>query len=224
MFSSHSSLLSPHGVDAKFCSEVAIALRSGHDVPDSTFDLCLPAGLRAASARHWTPLDVAKRVSEWIRQLRIRTVVDVGSGAGKFCVSSALLCSAQFLGIEHRARLVAASRSLAEGFGVGRQVAFEWGVVGCRPMPKVDAYYFYNPFGENLRAGDGQIDDEIQLSRDRYEHDVEWVRQFLHGVPVGTYVITYNGYGALLPSSFCDVRVDRQRGNALRVSKKVSLE
>jgi hypothetical protein len=37
-------------------------------------------------------------------------------------------------------------------------------------------------------------------------------------------VITYNGYGALLPASFFDVRVDRQRGNALRLSKKVLVQ
>ncbi len=224
MFAFDKSIPPSGTFDATLCSEVATAIRAGYDVPDSTFDLCLPTELRTVSARHWTPLDVAKRVSEWIEQLGIRTVVDVGAGAGKFCVTSALLSNARFLGIEHRTRLVTASRKLAKVFGVERQVAFEWGVVGRRPIPHADAYYLYNPFGENLCPRVNRIDGEVALTRERYEYDVEWVRQFFHGVPVGTYVITYNGYGALLPPSFFDVRVDRQRGNALRLSKKVLVQ
>lgn len=209
--------------DPSLCAEVALALRSGCDVPDSYFDQCLPEELRRASTGQWTPLDVARRVSEWIGQLGIRTVVDIGAGAGKFCVTSALLSNARFLGIEHRARLVTASRKLAEAFGVSERVAFEWGVVGRRPIPQADAYYLYNPFGENLAPSAHQFDQEVQLSAERYEQDVEWIRQFLHGVPVGTYVITYNGYGALLPSSFFDVCIAKDQGLPLKLSKKVSV-
>lgn len=222
MFLLAKSFPATHASHTKLCSEVAAAVRSGYEVSDGTFDLCLPVDLRPASPRHWTPIDVARRASEWIEQLRMRTVVDMGAGAGKFCVTAALLSKARFLGIEHRPRLVSASRALAEAFCVDGQASFEWGVIGRRPIPRADAYYLYNPFGENLSPGANQIDQEVQLNRARYEHDVEWVRQFFHGVPLGTYVITYNGYGALLPSSFIDIRVDREHGRALRLSKRVS--
>lgn len=222
MFSLANSLPAARAFHTKFCTEVSAALRSGREVSDSIFDLCLPVDLQPASARHWTPIDVARRASEWIEQMRMRTVVDIGAGAGKFCITAALLSSARFLGIEHRPRLVSASRALAESFRVDGHVTFEWGVIGRRPIPRADAYYLYNPFGENLSPHANQIDQDVQLNRARYEYDVEWVRQFFHGVPLGTYVITYNGYGALLPSSFIDIRVDREHGRALRLSKKVS--
>lgn len=207
--------------DRHFCAQLAQALRAGYDVPDSAFDSCLPGDLQAVSSQHWTPLDVIRQVSSWIEQLRMRTIVDVGSGAGKFCVAAALCSGARFVGFEQRQRLVDAARQLADSFAVAGQVTFECGAVGLRALPPADAYYLFNPFGENLLSNAELIDKDVELTLGRYRHDVEVTRQFLAEVPPGTYAITYNGYGAPLPSSFVDVVVVRTFRNVLRLSKKL---
>ena len=59
-----------------------------------------PKGLRGVSGQHWTQLVVAKRAAEWLDALRIRIVVDIGSGVGKFCVAAALVGHCRFTGLE----------------------------------------------------------------------------------------------------------------------------
>src|SRR4051812_18571180 len=71
-------------------AQVAEALGAGMRLTDASFDQFLFDPLRALSSQHWTPLAVAARAAEWFEQRNIRTVVDIGSGAGKFCVAAAL--------------------------------------------------------------------------------------------------------------------------------------
>lgn len=203
-------------------AQISAALRAGHDVPDSVFDQCLAPEFRQVSSQHWTPLDVIRRVSTWIDQLNIRTVVDIGAGAGKFCVAAALTSRAYFIGIEQRERLVVAARSLAQSFNIDDRVSFEWGIVGSRALPPAEAYYLFNPFGENLYANGCLIDQDVELSWKRYARDVESTQEFFHTVPVGTYVLTYNGYGSTLPRAFFDVKVEYSLHNVLRLSQKVA--
>src|SRR5579872_4063412 len=98
--------------------ELARQLAAGVLPPDAAFDQHLPEELRAVSQRHWTPLHVAHRCARWLQAEGARTVVDVGSGAGKFCVATALCSSLRLIGLEHRPRLVAAARDLARRFAV----------------------------------------------------------------------------------------------------------
>jgi SAM-dependent methyltransferase len=208
-------------LDTYSSAQLYRALQAGYDVSDSAFDSCLPKDLQAASAQHWTPLDVVRQVSTWIEQLRIRTVVDVGSGAGKFCVAAASCTQARFIGFEQRPRLVESARQLAGSFGVTGRVRFQCGAVGLNSLPEADAYYFFNPFGENLLPRTELIDQDVELTARRYQRDAEAMHQFLTDVPCGTYTIVYNGYGAPLPTSFVDVAVTRTFPNVLRLSKKV---
>jgi hypothetical protein len=103
---------------------LAQALRDGHCPPDAAFDRFLPASLRDLSPQHWTPLPVVKRASEWLDSLGIRRVVDIGAGAGKFCVAGALFSGCRFIGLEHRPSRVESARTLARLFGVDDRVGF----------------------------------------------------------------------------------------------------
>jgi predicted RNA methylase len=141
--------------------EIAAMLRTRQQPAEGSFDRFLPDRLRAASSRHWTPLVVALRVAEWLDELGIRTVVDLGSGAGKFCVAAALAGHARLTGIEQRPWLVEAARDLAREFEVDDRVEFIQGVLGNCAVPEADAYYLFNPFGENLFGPDDHVDDEV---------------------------------------------------------------
>jgi predicted RNA methylase len=185
------------------------------------FDRLYPKSVRRASARYWTPLVVAMRAAEWLRPLGVRSVVDIGSGAGKFCVTAALMLPARFTGIEQRPQLVAAARELARTFQVEDRVEFIEGRFGDLPL-EAEAYYLYNPFGENLFGPDGQLEEDVELSHERYVGDIARVERMLLDAAVGTYVLTYNGFGGEFPRSYQRVYVDRELPNVLSLWRKAN--
>src|SRR5262249_1100007 len=118
--------------------QLAQALRRGECPADQWFDRFLPDDRRAVSRRFWTPLIVATRAAEWLDDLKVRTIVDIGSGAGKFCVVAALAGPGRFIGLEQRSRLVAAARTLAHVFEVDKRVHFVEGEFGAIRTPIAD--------------------------------------------------------------------------------------
>jgi SAM-dependent methyltransferase len=198
-----------YGLDAGAAPEqLAAAIRAGRWPSDPQFDAFLPAELRPVSRKHWTQLCVAARVAEWLVELELRSVVDIGSGSGKFCVATALASSARFIGIEQRPQLVAAARALAERFGVHDRVQFVRGTFPDTAAPPADAYYVYNPFGENRLDWREWLDDDVELSDERYRRDVASVGELLRRAPLGTCLIAYNGFGGRMPAGYRRIRSD----------------
>lgn len=203
-------------------SQVAHALQMRSCPSDRVFDRFLPQDIQAVSRQYWTPLVVAVRAAEWLDELDVRTVVDIGSGAGKFCVAAALAGEVRFTGVEQRPRLVAAARALARVFNVDDRVRFVPGTFGVGQVPVADAYYLYNPFGENLFGPQEQLDADVELSDERYHRDIDAVERMLTEAELGTCLLTYNGFGGEIPASYTEVRVDREMPNVLRMWRKTS--
>jgi len=198
------------------------ALRSGRCPRDRVFDRFLPPDIRAVSRQYWTPLAAAVRAAAWLDELNVRTVFDVGSGAGKFCVAAALAGRAHFVGIEQRARLVAVAADLARTFGVSERVSFAHGTFPDALVADADAYYFFNSFGENLFDPEHRLDEDVELSPSRYQADTIAAERVLRQTRVGTYLLTYNGFGGFVPDSYSEVRVDRELPCVLRMWRKTA--
>ena len=115
---------------------------------------------------------VVARAAVWLAEAEVGTVVDIGSGAGKFCVAAALATRCHYLGVEHRPRLVTVAGRLARLFGVEDRVTFHTGRLDPQTLPAADAYYLYNPFGENRFGLDGHLDEDVELGEARYRADV----------------------------------------------------
>src|SRR5712691_2830027 len=196
------------------------SLLSGNFPADRAFDHFLPDELRVVSSQYWTPLVVAKRAAEWLDDLKVRTVVDIGSGAGKFCVAAALAGRCRFTGLEQRTRLVASARTLARRFEVDDRVSFVEGTLGDIATPVADAYYLYNPFGEYLFGSKEHFDSDVERSDERYKRDVAAVQDLLQRARFGTCVLTYNGFGGRVPSSYQQICVDNELPNELRLWRK----
>ncbi len=210
------SLLAP-------ASRVADALRRGLCPTDGAFDRFLPEELRLVSRLYWTPLEVVTRAARWLRELDVRTVIDIGSGAGKFCVAASLATPrARFLGLEQRSHLVAVARDLAQRYDVGDRVQFTHGALADVALPEAHAYYLYNPFGENLLDRRDRLDDTVELGDACYIRDLAATKQLLRQARVGTYLMTYNGFGGRVPATFEEVRVDRELSSVLRMWRKVT--
>jgi len=196
-------------------------LRRGDCTSDREFDRFLPHRLGVVSARYWTPLRVAVRAAAWLDELNIRSLVDVGSGAGKFCVATAIMSRCNFLGIEHRKDLVATARALGQVFGVQARVSFLEETFGDAPLPDAECYYFYNPFLEAMLEPEAWLDDHVEHGECRYDREVLAVEHWLSEAPVGTYVMTYNGLGTELPRAFTELRSDQSFPCNLRLYRKV---
>jgi hypothetical protein len=202
--------------------EVAESIKVGYVPKDNVIDRYLPVFFRYVSSQYWTPIKVALRASQWLREVKVKTVLDVGSGPGKFCVVGALATECSFVGIEQRERLHLVARDLARRFGVEGQVRFIHGTFGVTPLENFDAYYFYNPFGENTFSPSDWLDRNVELSIERYEREVALAEQMMQRFPVGTYVICYNGFGGTMPENYKVVRSDLSASSLLQMWKKTA--
>jgi predicted RNA methylase len=202
--------------------ELAQEIRAGGEPDDELFDRFLPHRLRLASGVFWTPLVVAARAATWFAEHGITSVVDIGSGAGKFCVAAALGGTCRFTGIEQRPRLVTAAGRLARLFQVDDRVQFIAGVLDPSSAPPADAYYLYNPFAENRFGPEDHLDEDVELGEACYQRDIAAAEELLRRARRGTYVVTYNGFGGHVPDDYEKIRVDRTLPNMLRMWRKAS--
>jgi SAM-dependent methyltransferase len=199
---------------------LATTLRAGYGSADEAFDRFLPWELGAVSSEYWTPVPVVRRIAGWLRETDVDTVVDIGSGAGKFCVVAALLTRCRFIGLEQRTALVDAARALATTFEVDDRVTFVSGDCGVATMPVGEAYYLFNPFG-NYFFGSARFDDPaVAFSPETYRADIAAVTEVLARAPAGTWVITLNGFGGTSPPGYEQIDIDRSRSGTLRLWRK----
>ncbi len=201
-------------------ARIALALRSHAHTTDRAFDRFLPPELREASSHHWSPVAVAAAAARWIDEFGIRRVLDVGSGVGKFCVVAALSGSAEYIGVEHRPRLVAVATRLARLFGVDDRARFQQGDLKTAAQYAPDAFYFYNPFGENLYGREDHLDAEVEINPERFRRDVAATASLLAAARPGTWLITYNGFGGRVPAGYETVRLNKDFSDTLTLLRR----
>lgn len=169
-------------------------------VCDGAFDVVYPSWAQQASARFWTPVRVALDAADLLIQAGATSVLDVGSGVGKFAVVARLASGLDMSGVEQRPSLVAAAKYAAERYRA--PVNFICDRIDQVDPHDYDAFYFFNPFGENLVSRDERLNDEVTLSRQRFARDVRLVERWLEEAAVGTAIVTYNGFGGRIPTSY----------------------
>jgi SAM-dependent methyltransferase len=183
---------------------------------DAAFDALYPAPIRAASELFWTPVVVASSAAWFLAQFGTRRVLDVGSGAGKFClVAACVRPDIHFTGIEQRPHLVAAATAAGQRLGLDN-VRFRTGDVTTLPWLGFDGLYFYNPFEENNSTAAGHLDHTVELSTPRYMADVRRVAAALGAAPSGTCMVTYHGLGGPIPLSWKLVHAEPRCSGWLR--------
>jgi predicted RNA methylase len=194
---------------------LAAALRARQSVPDLCFDRVYPAHVRVVSARYWTPVHVALLGAGWLRGAGCQRLLDVGAGPGKFCIVSCLAAGCSTLGIEQRPQLVELARAAACAYEA--QADFELGTIEQIDPERFDAWYFYNPFGENAYDGADRFDNTVELSDARCARDLTIVEGWLDRAARGTCVLTYHGFGGRMPDTYALVRRQYVHGGELRL-------
>lgn len=185
---------------------IGACLRAGCPLGDVAFDAPYPKCVRRVSARFWTSVGIARRAAAMLCLAGAKRILDVGSGAGKFCIVGSLGWPAEFWGVEHRPYLVRIAQSYARR--VGARARFVCGTPDSMDLGAFDGLYLFNPFGENLgRVGD-PLDGIVELSRERCVRDVRCIEEALERAAPGMGVVTYHGFGGSFPRGYERVRLD----------------
>ena len=119
------------------------------DIEDHLFNTLYPLRIKKLSERHWTSVEVAKLAADYLVDKPNCKVLDIGSGAGKFCLIGAASTKGRFYGVEQRESLVKLSQRIAKKHNVNN-VEFIHSNIKEISFSDYDAFYFYNPFYENI--------------------------------------------------------------------------
>ncbi len=169
---------------------------------DVAFDLELPRRVQTKAAIHFTPVAVARRAAQLLVDRAGMRVLDVGAGAGKFCLVAAReIPTCTFVGIELRPHLVHTARKLAQRLDV-KNVEFLDGDALSLDWSTYDAFYFYNPFGERVHETEHVLDRTIDLDPWTFLPTVTAVGERLAAARLGTRLVTYHGFGAPPPHQY----------------------
>jgi SAM-dependent methyltransferase len=189
----------------------------GGAADDDAFDRLYSAPIRAKSSRFWTPVAVAHRAAQLFASQDVERVLDVGSGAGKFCIIAACACPGiEFTGVEQRPHLVTEARRVVAQLGVDNARFFA-GDATKIPWIDFDGLYLYNPFAENLYRDADPLDQTVELSQRRLVADVRRVLAALVAAPIGRCMVTYNSFGGPIPATYELVHEERAGIDWLRL-------
>jgi SAM-dependent methyltransferase len=177
--------------------------RAAYDLDeDDLFDHQLPRRIQMKSSIHFTPVAVARYAARLLAPRPGMRVLDVGAGPGKFCVVAAHeVPSCTFVGVELRPHLVRLAKKLAMRLGV-ENVAFLEGDALDLDWSDYDAFYFYNPFAEQLHDTTFVLDRTLSFEPSKFLEYVCGVRQRLASARTGTRIVTYHSFGAPAPFGY----------------------
>jgi SAM-dependent methyltransferase len=174
---------------------------------DLNFNSLYPKPIQDAAEKHWTRIEVAKKAAAFLAISAEEKVLDIGSGAGKFCLVAAhehpLI---NFYGVEQRQNLVDLSTELAEKLQL-HNVVFYCDNICNIDFEKYDHFYFYNSFYENM-PGTQKIDLTIKYSEDLYDFYNRYLYKQLKKKPPGTRLVTYHSFGREIPPGYEVVHTD----------------
>lgn len=171
---------------------------------DQLFDSLYPENIELKSAKHWTKIHVIKCSLNFLTPKKDVQILDIGSGAGKFCMTAGYLKpEASFYGIEQRKSLINVSNSILNKLEISN-VNFIHGNFTQIDFRKFDHFYFFNAFHENL-SGTEKIDHEIEYSQPLFQYYNRYLFNQLNIKPAGTRIVTFHSNGEEIPPNYRNV-------------------
>lgn len=170
-------------------------------ISDTAFDKLYPERIRQLSGKHWTPMEIAKKSARFLASEPGTKILDIGSGAGKFCLIGAYhFPSSVFYGIEQRKDLYQVAVSAKKTTG-SQNVHFLFGNITQFDHSRFDHFYFYNAFYENL-ASDGHIDQLLPYSTELYHYYSRYLYNILESKRSGTRLVTFHSLEDEVPPCY----------------------
>lgn len=169
---------------------------------DENFIYSYPEYINDLSKTHWTPIEIAEIAIGWLvsdSEPEMK-VLDIGSGIGKFCLTGGLISKALFTGVEKRENLYNEAKAIMGKLSINN-VEFIHANVTEIDFKNFNAFYYYNPFGEQIAISDW-IDKNISFSEEKLGQYEEFVFNQLDQMPLNTRVVTYYSEKFYLPKSY----------------------
>ncbi|KAF2508670.1 methyltransferase domain-containing protein [Flavobacterium zhairuonense] len=175
-------------------------LKRNKSIDDTEFNEVYPIRIKKLAARHWTPVKIARKAAGFLVDRPNKRVLDIGSGAGKFCLVGAASTTGRFYGVEQREPLIKLSRKIAEKYKIDN-VEFIHSNITEISFLDYDAFYFFNSFQENIDLT-ARIDKSIDPSEELYHLYTGYLKDQLEKTPIGTKLVTYWSNCREVPKSF----------------------
>jgi SAM-dependent methyltransferase len=174
---------------------------------DTAFNQVYPPEIQRLAKRHWTPLQIAQKAADFLATENNVRVLDIGSGAGKFCLAAAFYKpTASFTGVEQRKNLVNIAETTRQILQL-ENASFINANFTQVDFSKYDHFYFYNAFYENLACTD-KIDNSIDYSRELYNYYNMYLYKLLQQTPSGTKLAAYHSLEDEMPGGFRVVKTE----------------
>ena len=168
---------------------------------DEEFNELYPLTSQKLASRHYTPLHVAKKAAKFLAAENNARILDIGSGAGKFCLAAAYYKpKAFYYGIEQRLGLFNHAETAKNILGF-ENIKFMHGNFTQLDFKNYDHFYFFNSFYENLE-GTNKIDNSIDYSGELYNYYNRYLYKQLDLKPRGTRLATYHSLENEVPRSY----------------------
>ncbi len=190
-------------------------LKANISLSDHEFDQVYSPSSRNLSANHWTPVAVASRAAKLLSDGQKSTILDVGSGAGKFCLVGALTTNNTFVGVEQKLHLVNESLRISKLAEIN-SASFIHGNMSDVDWTRFDGFYLFNPFLEHFVNSKGSPKD-LTIGWEKYTSYVEEVERKLKGLRSGVRVVTFNGFGGTMPRGYVMHVDETWHDNALQL-------
>ena len=127
-------------------------------------------------------------------------ILDIGAGAGKFCMIGSACTEGYFVGVEQRESLCLAARDISEKYHL-TNVEFIHSNIMDVSFKEFDGFYFFNSFYENISILPS-IDTEFELKRELYYEYSSYVKAQLDDMPIGTKLVTFHSFLKEIPDSY----------------------
>jgi tRNA A58 N-methylase Trm61 len=159
---------------------------------------------------HFTPIEIAIRAAKFLVQKSGTKVLDIGSGAGKFCMIGSVCTNGHFTGVEQRDNLHLLAEQIFKKYQL-KNINFINSNINQIEFNNYEAFYFFNPFYENIIQFE-KIDDAIDVKNDLYDEYSNYVKNQLDLMPLGTRLVTFFSAYDEVPISYQLIsKDDRQK-------------
>lgn len=179
---------------------IFIRLKNGLSVSDSAFDRMYSKRIQVASEFYFTPVEVAIQASLFLSEHLNPHILDIGSGAGKFCLIGAAVSQGHYTGVEHDSTLHVSALKLAKKL-TAKNVTFIHSNISSILFKDYTAFFLFNPFLELLQQANAGNDDRALLKA-KYKYYTQFVFEQLRDMPAGTRLATYFAHPGTVPPNY----------------------
>ena len=167
---------------------------------NESFDQLYTQSIQEIAVFHFTLVEVALAAAAFLVDAPTSKVLDIGAGAGKFCLIGAATTNGHFTGIELRTNLVNIAQDLSKEYRLNNTTFIKDNITNI-DFKDYSAFYHFNAFYENIDPS-GEIDQAIPLDKKLYTSYSQYVKDQLRLMPVGTKLATYFSYKDEVPTCY----------------------